>query len=64
MESKKRTVYKTISWRIIATAILFIISFIATGSLPIAGTLIGMDIIVKTILYYLHERVWSKVKDE
>jgi uncharacterized membrane protein len=32
-----------------------------TGSIGIAGSVALVDIVGRTILYYVHERLWSKV---
>jgi len=60
-ETGKRSVVKTISWRLLATIALFVIGGLITGSWGIATALIGVDIVVKSILYYAHERLWNKL---
>jgi len=54
-----RSWLKTLSWRVVATLTLSAITLIATGSLVLAGTIVGLDIIIKSIVYYIHERLWS-----
>ena len=61
VETNKRTIAKAITWRLWATCALFFIGGIATGSWGMATAIIGMDFVVKTVLYYLHERMWAKV---
>ena len=64
MSSIKHAVEKTISWRIVATVSTFIILWVYTGS-PLAGLAIGgVDAVIKTILYYLHERAWDSFDDK
>lgn len=58
MDSRKKSIYKTISWRIIALMITFSISLMVFGSFTIAGTVALADMAVKTIAYYFHERLW------
>lgn len=55
-----RHLLKTGSWRIVAFTILGIISYLVTGSLALAGAIAGLDWIIKSILYFLHEYAWSK----
>lgn len=55
-----RHLLKTGSWRIIAFVLLGVISYYATGSLALAGAIAGLDWIIKSILYFLHEYAWSK----
>lgn len=55
-----RHLWKTGSWRVIAFIILGLISFYATDSLVLAGTIASLDWIIKSILYFIHEWAWSK----
>lgn len=58
--SKKRSLYKTISWRLTASTTTILLVYLATGTFKIAGTVALLEIIVKTAIYYIHERVWEK----
>ena len=58
----KRSLAKTISWRVLATTDTFIISWFITGELLFAGAIASLEILTKTILYYLHERGWNKIR--
>jgi len=57
-----KTLYKTISWRFFATFFTFIISFALTGSVDIASQITTLEFVVKMLLYYIHEKVWEKVR--
>ena len=59
--SKKRSFTKALSWRFIASLDTFLISYIITGKLSWAGSITLLEIITKTVLYYLHERGWNKI---
>jgi uncharacterized membrane protein len=59
MDSQKRTITKTISFRILATLSTMILVYIVTGELALAGIIGGADAVIKTILYYFHERAWN-----
>lgn len=59
-ETNKRIIVKAFTWRIWATCALFLIGGIATGSWGMATAIIGIDLIIKTTLYYIHERLWAK----
>ena len=59
MESIKKSIYKTISWRIVATLGTFVIAFVFTGKISISLGIGIADGVIKTILYYGHERVWA-----
>ena len=58
--SKKRHIAKTISYRIISTAIGIVVVSSVSGSLKV-GTAFGIaELVYKPIQYYIHERVWYK----
>jgi len=52
--------YKTLTWRILATADTFIISYLITGRLLFATSIASVEIVTKMCLYYWHERMWEK----
>ncbi len=60
-ESKKRGVVKTITFRTIATFTTFGLVLLFTGELTIAVSLSIVEFFSKIIVYYIHERIWSKV---
>lgn len=57
---KKRHIFKTISWRIIATTTTIIITYIITGDISVGLGVGVVEFIVKMLLYYSHERFWYK----
>ncbi len=60
--SPRVTLYKSISWRVIASITTFIIAgTILDGFDSIALLVAGVESISKFILYYLHERMWLKL---
>ena len=58
----KRSLIKTITWRVIATLDTFFISRFITGKLVFAGAITSLEILTKMFLYFLHERGWAKIK--
>jgi uncharacterized membrane protein len=60
-ETNTRSIVKTISWRVLVSTASFLVSWYVTGSLELAGILLASKAILNTILYYGHERLWSKV---
>jgi uncharacterized membrane protein len=59
MEKPVRSLVKTISWRIVATLTTIILVVIFSRDL-VLGTLVGItELIVKTLIYYVHERAWN-----
>lgn len=59
MDTYKRTIVKTITWRIIATltTILTIYFWTNDWSLALGSGLVANAL--KTVFYYIHERVWN-----
>ena len=70
----RRSLAKTISWRIIATTDTFVLTFLsatffgadlgitAEQATGLAATVAGLELITKLLLYYVHERGWSRLK--
>ena len=60
--SRKQTMYKTISWRIVATTITYIISGTILESFNEVALFIALtELITKFALYYYHERFWLRL---
>tara|TARA_Y100000310_G_C20049919_1_gene520082 strand:- start:41 stop:274 length:234 start_codon:yes stop_codon:yes gene_type:complete len=60
-ERRSRSVLKTISYRISSSIITGLIVYIFTKEIIISLSVGALDITLKTIWYYTHERVWNKV---
>ena len=61
METKKRSVAKAISWRVIATIITSLIVFALTGAWEFAAAIGLADTSFKFFIYFAHERLWNKI---
>ena len=61
-ESKFRSVIKSVSWRFCATLTTVTLVLIFTGEADIAFTVGGLEIILKMLIYFFHERGWDKIK--
>lgn len=61
-ETKFRSVLKSVTWRFCATATTFSLVFIFTGKLDTAIKVGGIEVFLKMLIYFLHERVWGKVR--
>lgn len=59
--TRKRTLAKTVSWRAVATMDTFVISYLVTGSGAMAGSIAGFEVLTKIVIYYCHERVWTRI---
>ncbi|MEM3088913.1 MAG: DUF2061 domain-containing protein [Candidatus Bathyarchaeia archaeon] len=59
MEKPIRSLVKAISWRIVATLTTILLVVVFSKDL-VLGTVVGItELIVKTVVYYVHERVWN-----
>ena len=57
-DSRKRSILKTISWRLISTSMGVGLILFYTESIEF-GLIFGLvDIIIKSAAYYAHERIW------
>ena len=58
--TKSRHIAKTISYRLISTAIGFITMWVISGSIKVGAAFGVAELLWKPIQYYIHERVWYK----
>lgn len=58
----KRSVLKTISWRVIGTLDTVFISWLITGKLTLAFSIGTIELVTKMLLYFFHERIWETIK--
>ncbi|MCK0156030.1 DUF2061 domain-containing protein [Cellulophaga sp. F20128] len=61
-ESPKRSIVKSISWRIVGTIDTVIISWFVTGALTLAFSIGLIELVTKMALYFFHERIWNSIK--
>ena len=60
--SKRTTLMKTISWRIVATGMTFVITGTVLEGFNEKALFIALtELITKFALYYFHERLWLKL---
>ncbi len=60
-ESAMRSVFKAISWRILATLTTALLVYFITGSTEFAVTVGLLEGVAKIGLYYFHERLWNRL---
>ena len=61
-EARTRSFLKAVSWRITGSVDTFVISFIVTGRISLAGTIASVEVVTKIALFYLHERAWGAIR--
>jgi uncharacterized membrane protein len=61
LESRKRHIAKTFTWRLIGTLDTMLLAWAISGD-PLTGLKIGFaEVVTKMLLYYFHERAWYKI---
>jgi uncharacterized membrane protein len=72
-DTRLRSILKAISWRCTGTLDTFCVSFVVlnfTGvtegnklqALQVSSGIAAVEVITKIVLYYLHERVWMRIR--
>jgi uncharacterized membrane protein len=68
MESKRRSIAKTCSWRFIATVVTTLVAYFTAvfskntmSNGEMAMTIGILDTSIKFGIYFLHERFWNKI---
>lgn len=59
-EGKRRSVIKAVTYRVSATVATFTLAYAFTGNLEMAGQIGVLDFIIKFLIYYVNERLWTK----
>lgn len=61
-QSHKRTLVKTLGYRLILLFSYGIITYIITGRVDLAIEVASVTTIVNTVIYYIYERAWDSIK--
>lgn len=61
-DTAQRSLVKTISWRLTGSGATFLISYLIAGDFIIAGTIATIQLISNTVLYFVHERIWNRIR--
>ena len=60
-ELKKRTIIKTLTWRVTTSLTTFVIAWVLTGNLLMGISIGSIEAVAKIFLYYFHERIWNNI---
>ena len=60
--SRKRSITKAVTWRIIVFIDTLVISYLITKDLYFAGAIVCVKLFTGTFWYYVHERIWTNNK--
>ncbi|MEE8414316.1 MAG: DUF2061 domain-containing protein [Dehalococcoidales bacterium] len=62
VESHRRSILKSITWRLVAVTVTILISYIWLGDWGSSIVLSLVANAIKALLYYLHERWWNRIE--
>jgi uncharacterized membrane protein len=60
-ETPTRSILKAFSWRVVATLATIGIVFAFTGKLQLSLKVGIVEVLVKALIYYFHERAWNRI---
>jgi uncharacterized membrane protein len=60
-EKAMRSLGKVVTWRILVTITNFVGGYLASGSWMVGLGVVSFALVVNSILYYFHERVWNTI---
>ena len=61
METKKRTLIKTLTWRVVAILVTLIAAYLFNKDFEESLYISIIANGVKAFLYYMHERFWNRI---
>ena len=62
VDSHYKSLLKAVSWRVTGSLDTFALSWIITGTVSLAFSIAFVELFTKIALYWVHERIWLKVK--
>jgi uncharacterized membrane protein len=60
-ETKRRSIVKSVVWRVICVVVSIIVSFLLTAKWDLSVAIGSIYNVITMILYYFHERAWNRV---
>ena len=61
-ETLKRSVIKTVSYRVVILILDFVSIYLFTGQIKVALGFMLVSNVYTTLAYFFHERIWDKIK--
>jgi uncharacterized membrane protein len=58
-ETRKRSIVKSVTWRIICIVVSIVTAYFLTGKLEVSVAIGTVYNAITMILYYFHERFWN-----
>lgn len=60
-QTRRRAITKAITYRIWQSLTTFLIALLFTGELDTAARIVSLEVVVKLVIYYVHERIWTRI---
>lgn len=60
-EHAKRSIVKTISYRLLILVSTFVVAYVITGEIELTLGITFVTNAINTILYFIHERFWNRI---
>ncbi len=57
-----KSIFKAITWRIIAASTTMAVVYVLTGDVASAGSAAAIAGTIKMVLYVLHDKAWDAIK--
>lgn len=61
-ETNTRTFVKAFSWRFVVLILDFLVAYLLLKDLQIATGFALTKLVIATVAFYIHERVWNKIR--
>jgi uncharacterized membrane protein len=61
-ERASRSITKALTYRLWQSLNTFLISLVVTGKIELAVTIVSIEVMIKIVVYFFHERIWNKIK--
>jgi adenylylsulfate kinase len=62
METHGRTILKSLTWRVGGLLLTVLTAWLITRKVEVAASIGLLDTLLKVFAYYVHERLWLKVR--
>jgi len=61
-ETRKRSIAKAVSYRVVCIIMLTLVTYLITGDLLQMASIVVVFQSIQMVIYYFHERAWKRIK--
>ena len=62
VQSRKVAIAKALTYRLWQSINTFLIALFFTGKFETAAQIVSVEVVVKVVVHYWHERIWARVE--